>query len=92
MRVAADCPYRLCPHPHLHRTHTHTVTRTHRAEVAIKGGSAGLQKFVGDMRAQLTQMCQSDFTGHALLQLKKQALVRRLVEEMGVVGQRWHVP
>lgn len=46
-----------------------------RAEVAIKGGSSGLAKFVADMRQQLTKLTQSDFTGHNLLQLKKQALV-----------------
>ncbi len=43
--------------------------------MALKAGSGGLSKLVADMRAQLTKLTQSDFTGHHLLQLKKQALV-----------------
>lgn len=46
-----------------------------RAEVALKAGSSGLAKLVTEMRAQLMKLTGSDFTGHHLLQLKKQALV-----------------
>ncbi|GFR50179.1 hypothetical protein Agub_g12346, partial [Astrephomene gubernaculifera] len=51
------------------------VAFTEKAEVALKAGAAGLGKLVTDMRAQLHKLTSSDFTGHHLLQLKKQALV-----------------
>lgn len=49
-----------------------------RAELALKAGSSGLSKLVSEMRAQLQKLTSSDFTGHHLLQLKKQALVGTL--------------
>nr|BBC28429.1 cytoplasmic dynein 1b heavy chain [Yamagishiella unicocca] len=51
------------------------VAFTEKAELALKAGPSGLAKLVTEMRAQLQKMCVSDFTGHHLLQLKKQALV-----------------
>ncbi|KAG2426397.1 hypothetical protein HYH02_014824 [Chlamydomonas schloesseri] len=51
------------------------VAFTEKAEVALKAGSSGLAKLVTEMRAQLMKLTGSDFTGHHLLQLKKQALV-----------------
>ncbi|KXZ45909.1 DHC7 protein [Gonium pectorale] len=54
------------------------VAFTEKAEVALKAGASGVKKLVTEMRAQLNKLTASDFTGHHLLQLKKQALVRVL--------------
>nr|ADI46856.1 DHC1bf [Volvox carteri f. nagariensis] len=51
------------------------VAFTEKAELALKAGAAGLAKLVADIRMQLQKLTSSDFTGHHLLQLKKQALV-----------------
>ncbi|GLI62890.1 cytoplasmic dynein 1b heavy chain [Volvox africanus] len=51
------------------------VAFTEKTEVALKTGSSGLAKLMGEMRTQLQKLTSSDFTGHHLLQLKKQALV-----------------
>lgn len=41
-----------------------------RAEAAIKAGT--LNRLASDLRAQLAQLARTDYTGHALLQAKKQ--------------------
>ena len=45
--------------------------RTRRAEAAITSG--GLDRLAADLRSQLAQLARADYTGHALLQAKKQA-------------------
>nr|BCL66104.1 cytoplasmic dynein 1b heavy chain [Volvox africanus] len=51
------------------------IAFTEKAEMALKTGQSGMVKLVADMRTQLQKLTSSDFTGHHLLQLKKQALV-----------------
>ncbi|KAG2486208.1 hypothetical protein HYH03_015170 [Edaphochlamys debaryana] len=61
------------------------VAFTEKSEIALKAGPSGLAKLVTEMRQQLSKMAGSDFTGHNLLQLKKQALVLDFIHYCDVV-------